>query len=254
MKKVLTVLLRGILIILGSSLIGQTIWLLSIVNFNTGIVATIGLGTVYVLYGVYWDRIKRWLKTRLRKVLFYTAHALHIVMIAILIFISIVGKWDTVTHREDALIVLGAGLQGELITYPLYYRLREAVYYHRSNPDALIVVTGGQGFGETVTEASAMEKFLLGSGVPANKIVKEERATSTYENFVYSKAILDRTLPHGYTTAFVTNNFHVFRANELAKLAGLPSTHLHATLQWYIIPVSYIRESLAIVKLVLLRQ
>ena len=54
----------------------------------------------------------------------------------------------------------------------------------------LIVVSGGQGPQETVTEAEAMRRYLVSCGVAEDHIVKEERATSTLENLQFSDALL----------------------------------------------------------------
>ena len=37
-----------------------------------------------------------------------------------------------------------------------------------------------------------MEKYLIAKGIPKDKILKEEAATSTHENFKNSKEILDK--------------------------------------------------------------
>ena len=110
--------------------------------------------------------------------------------VAIVSFIAVYGQYDNADYNEDAVIVLGAGINGDKVTYPLKVRLDKAIEYHKLNPDALIVVTGGQGFQETVTEAYAMEKYLVQNGVEASKIIKEEKATSTNENMRFSKKLL----------------------------------------------------------------
>lgn len=248
--------IRKLCVLGGTLLIIETLLLLTLINFNTGIVAAIVFGGAYVIYGLYAERLKNFIQHHLwRKIVYYGAHVINIVFIVVMIFISIVGKWDTATYKEDALIVLGAGLRGDVITWPLYYRLEKAVNYAQRNPQAVIVVSGGQGYGESVTEASAMKRFLLSHGVAEKRIITEEKSTSTYENFVYSKRLLDQHFgQQTYTTVYVTNSFHIFRAGQLARLAHLPSNHLHAKIQWYIIPVNYIREVLAIGKLIVLKQ
>ena len=140
---------------------------------------------------------------------------------------------------------------------PLKLRLDKALEYHEKNPDALIIVSGGQGYGEDVTEAFAMKRYLVQNGVPEEIVVEEDKATSTSENMKYSKEILENDF--GYTAdnikiAFVTNNFHVFRSIKLAQLAGFyNTTYLHTSLQWYNYIPNYIRETLAIFKMWLLK-
>ena len=166
--------------------------------------------------------------------------------VAIVSFIAVYGQYDNADYNEDAVIVLGAGINGDKVTYPLKVRLDKAMEYHKLNPDAVIVVTGGQGFQETVTEAYAMEKYLVQNGVEPSKIIKEEKATSTNENMRFSKKLLKEDSK----VVVITNNFHIYRAVSIAKLEGLDNvTHIHAGLQWYNIVPCYIRECLAVLKM-----
>lgn len=175
-------------------------------------------------------------------------------MISVITFIAVFGNKDTATYKEDAVIVLGTGLNGETITLPLQYRLEKTIEYYTKNPNVIIVLSGGQGPDETITEALAMERFLLSKGVPENKMIKEDRSTSTYENFIFSKKLLDNYFKNDYKTIFITNDFHIFRANEISKVAGMNSNHMHAKMEWYLVPITYTREFLAIIKFLILKE
>jgi uncharacterized SAM-binding protein YcdF (DUF218 family) len=168
------------------------------------------------------------------------------------IIIAVYGNTDTVNYNEDAVIVLGAGLRGDKITYPLAYRLDRAVEYLNVNQKALAVVSGGKGSGETVTEAYAMKKYITERGIDPLRIITEEKSTSTSENLRFSKEILDKTLGSGYTCAVITNRFHVLRASLMAKKVGLNATHAGAKIQPYSVPVNYLRELAALLKYFLL--
>jgi len=108
-------------------------------------------------------------------------------------------------------------------------------------------VSGGQGFQESIPEAYAMERYLLARGIPAGKIMMEDKSTSTYENFLFSKALLDKALPSPYTAVLITNDFHVYRAGMIAQSAGITARHIGAPTVWYTVPVSYMREMMAVV-------
>ena len=226
-------------------LIFNALFLFLIINFNTGIVATFIIGCVYLIYGLYYERIQRITQKGMLKWIKRLAIIGNVIMIVFILFIAVFGKIDTATYKEDAVIVLGAGINGETITLPLYYRLEKSIEYFEKNPNAIIVVSGGQGPGESITEALAMERYLLSKGIPQNKILKEESSTSTYENFLFSKKILDDYFKKEYKTIFITNDFHIFRANNISKATGINSNHMHAKVQWYIVPITYIREFLA---------
>jgi len=93
-----------------------------------------------------------------------------------------------------------------------------------------------------------MERYLLERGIPAAQIIREENSTSTFENFSFSQKILEQEFPEGYTVAFITNGFHVYRAERIATLAGIPARHMGASIDWYTVPVTYSREILAVIQ------
>lgn len=92
------------------------------------------------------------------------------------------------------MIVLGAGLRGERVTDLLARRLDAAYDYHLENPNAVIVVTGGQGPGEDIPEARAMKAYLVEKGVPEKQILEEASSTSTEENFCFAREIWNSTV------------------------------------------------------------
>ena len=125
----------------------------------------------------------------------------YVILFSLLCFVFLAGyvlsyAHSTVTYKEDAIIVLGAAVHGKTPSRTLRYRLKKAVDYHEQNPDAIIIVSGGQGAQEDISEAEAMKIYLVENGVASNKIIKEDKSTSTAENFKFSKEILDETFCH----------------------------------------------------------
>lgn len=241
-------LARILWVVVGAVLIVDALVVLVAVSLNSGVIATFGLGVLYLFYGLYRDRINA-------QQAFRSVDALVVIVstLMLLFFASIAahGRTDTASHQEDAVVVLGTALKGEEVTPSLRSRLDVAVEYSSANPDAVIVVAGGQGPGESITEALAMERYLLSHGVAGDRIIREDRSTSTYENFVLAKSLLDARFDTDYTTAFITSDYHVYRAGEIAEGAGVGGTHAHADTPWYQIPVDYVRELMAVTKLVL---
>ena len=86
-----------------------------------------------------------------------------------LLFVS--GWQDTATFEEDAVIVLGCAVEGIEPSEQLRCRLDTALEYHRQNPSAAIIVTGGQGSDENDTEAAVMARYLIAGGVPEEQIL-----------------------------------------------------------------------------------
>lgn len=214
-------------------------------NFNLGNALTLILGLVFVIYSKYFDwinkKLPKWIKSffvlGLIIVLFFTS------------FLFVYGLNDNAQYNEDAIIVLGAAVQGDVPSRSLADRLNTAVKYHKENPEAVIVVSGGKGPQENVTEAYAMEQYLIKNGVSKDKIIKEENATSTYENFLYSKEILDKNLEAGYKVSFVSNEYHIYRARGIAKKIGLTNvTHIHSNTVWHSVVTGTLRECFAVLK------
>ncbi len=213
--------------------------LLFITNFSAGTAFVILLGAAIILLGAV-KKIRKWIRITLIVLISYALLAT--------LFVTVYGKTDNVTYEEDAIIVLGAAVHGEKVGSSLAARLDRAVEYHRQNPDALIVVSGGRGAQEDITEALAMERYLLERGVDPDVIIKEEKATGTDYNFMYSKQLLDERLGDDYTVAFVTTDYHIFRAEFTARKAGFEQiTHAHSAIElWYYLP-STLREVVAII-------
>ena len=219
-------------------------------NFTLGIFLTLFLGLGMFAIGIFREKLKLitsqgfW---KYVKIFIITALCFQFVLIG---FLAIYGQNDNVNYEEDAVIVLGAAVHGDKVSLPLRYRLDKAIEYHFKNPDALIVVTGGKGYQESVTEAFAMKKYLIEHGVDEKIIFMEEKATSTIENMKYSKEILDKKLNSDYRTVVITNDFHIYRGVRYAKSAGFKYvSHMGASITWYNYIPCYLRESLAVLKM-----
>ncbi|MBQ8281202.1 MAG: YdcF family protein [Lachnospiraceae bacterium] len=156
-------------------------------------------------------------------------------------------------HKADYVIVLGAQIRGENITRSLKYRLEAAYEYYRENPDCVIVVSGGQGEGENISEALAMQRYLVEKGVPEDKIIMENKSTSTNENLRFSYEIIKSRGDENVNIVICSNDFHIFRALKLAEKIGIKNPEGLASKSDEILHFSYmVRDSLAIFKEVLL--
>ncbi|WCN38745.1 YdcF family protein [Aneurinibacillus uraniidurans] len=129
-------------------------------------------------------------------------------------------------HAEPGLpymIVLGAAVRGETMSWTLQNRMETALAYLRTNPQTKVIVSGGQGEGENVTEASAMQKFLLANGIASERILLEDKSTSTAKNIRFSHKLLT-----GNRVVLVTSDFHAYRALWLAGREGMQADILTA--------------------------
>lgn len=113
----------------------------------------------------------------------------------------------------DYLIVLGAGLKGDKVSHTLANRLDTAVSYLELNTDTKVIVSGGQGPDEWISEGLAMQRYLLSKGIGADRILMENKSTSTEENIKFSLELIDKNL----SLAIVTSNYHMYRAKYIAR-------------------------------------
>lgn len=146
----------------------------------------------------------------------------------------------------DALVVLGAGLRPDgTPSEALAYRLDAALDYLEDNPETACVVSGGQGLGESRTEADAMYDYLLEQGLDAGRVTREDRSTSTAENVRNSAELLEP----GSSVGIVTNDFHLYRALRIAEKNGLAgASGLAAPSNPLYLPQSTLRECAALAK------
>jgi uncharacterized SAM-binding protein YcdF (DUF218 family) len=117
----------------------------------------------------------------------------------------------------DYLVVLGAQMKATGPSKALQYRLDKAIAYLEENSETKVIVSGGQGADEHVSEAQGMYDYLTRKGVAYNRIIMEDRSRNTFENLTFSAQFLDK---ENATVGVVSNNFHVFRAVKIAQKAG----------------------------------
>ena len=236
---------------LGAFLIINGIVMATLENISMGTWMTLALGALLLLVGIFLKK----LVGHVPKSVMITLIVLFCIGLALFSFLYVFGSIDNTSYKEDALIVLGCGVKGDEPGTNLTERLDCAVEYHKKNPDAIIVVSGGKGDDENVSEAEAMKKYLTERGVPAEIIIKEDKATSTEENFLFSKMILDKYFEGHYRIAFITNDFHIYRSATFAKLTGFAgATHAHSDTTWYTVVPNGLRECITVFKLWILDQ
>lgn len=143
-------------------------------------------------------------------------------------------------HRgADYIIVLGAGVIGTRVTPLLAARINRGIELLHYNPDAVLIMSGGQGTGEDIAEGEAMARYAEQKGVNLEKIIIEGKSRSTEENLSFSRELMDRDRPR---VIVVTTAYHVFRALLLARHHGLKCVGFGAKTKWYFTLNALIRE------------
>lgn len=231
-------------VISGALLLGNTALMMTIANLNFGLLPVALLGTALLVYGLFFEKLP------FRKIISSVLAFGLAVIIAFTSFLALYGRNDNATYEEQTVIVLGCGIRGERVSVGLAKRLNKAYEYHLQNPEAVIIVSGGQGPQEDIPEALAMKRYLVSKGVSEDKIIMEDKSTSTITNFRNSYKIMYENNLSEYSVVFVTNGYHVYRAKEYAESEGFKGiTHLGTDIIWYTIPMNYMREMLAVLKM-----
>lgn len=120
----------------------------------------------------------------------------------------------------DLIVVLGAGLYRNQVTQMLAWRLdRAVVLYQNHHGEPYIVVSGGTGEGDKVSEAEAMKAYLIEQHIPEDRIILEDQSHSTFENLNNTKELINnQAFKH---IAIVTSQFHVLRGLRFAQILNM---------------------------------
>lgn len=121
----------------------------------------------------------------------------------------------------DYFVVLGAKVREDGPSVSLWDRIYGAAEYMHSHPDAIAVVSGGQGNDEPMTEGQAMYDELVKLGIQPERIWIEDRATSTRENITFALDLIEeRTGIRPDTLGVVSSEYHLLRAGLLTRECG----------------------------------
>jgi len=127
-----------------------------------------------------------------------------------------VGSLINTAQPAEHAIVLGMALQNGRPTEDLLSRLDTAQRYLEQNPDATLILTGGNAGEDGRTEAAVMRDLLLERGVSEESLRLEDQAKTTKENFRNTARMIDPTQP----VVLISSNYHMDRAVRTAKSAG----------------------------------
>ena len=149
-------------------------------------------------------------------------------------------------RNADYIIVLGAGIIGSRVTPLLAARIEKGIELLCYNPNAVLIMSGGQGSGEDIPESKAMAAYAASQGVDTEKIIMEQKSVSTQENLRFSRELMNKQKPQ---IIIVTTAYHVFRALILAKQQGIRCVGFGAKTKWYFTLNAFIREFVGYLRL-----
>lgn len=128
------------------------------------------------------------------------------------------------------LFVLGGLIIGEETpSEHLMKRIKKAAEYLDSHPSTIAVACGGCfRDGQKKSEALIIKEHLIALGIDENRIILEDKSTTTNENFKFGKKIIEEHSGKEFyelKTGFLSSDYHLFRAGVIAKINGLPGLH-----------------------------
>ncbi len=171
--------------------------------------------------------------------------AVILIVFILLEIIVISGNFSRPWKNADYIVVLGAKLHGKEPSESLRNRLDAALKYSRDNEKTKIIVSGGQGADEEIPESHAMKNYLLENGIEEDRILVEDKSTSTLENLKFSDELYglkDRKV------LIVTQGYHIFRSKMIAGRLGIKAKGLPAKTPGHTVVKMYLREAGALVK------
>lgn len=210
------------------------------------------LSLVFISFGVFKIKYEEHYIPKYLKIVFRT---FKIITLAILVSFIVVEACicinanDNYNEGPDYIMILGSGLRGKTMLLVQLQRTERALEFIKKHPNVKVIVSGGQGKGEDISEAEAIRVYLVNHGVKNENIIKEDKSKTTMENMKYTKDILQKIDGrNNIKIAIVTSNFHVFRAKLLAQRCGFVSEGVSAPIIQPLIPNYYIREYFGVVK------
>ena len=122
------------------------------------------------------------------------------------------------TQTSDAAIVLGAAVWGGNPSPVLKARLDHALALYQQKTVATIIVTGGTGNGDNMSEAAAGASYLEERGVPATAILLETNGRSTYQSLKAAATLAQAS--NIQSVLLVSDPFHMLRSLKMAGDLG----------------------------------
>ncbi|MDE4455263.1 YdcF family protein [Psychrobacter sp. DAB_AL62B] len=227
MLKTLVTAVRVVLSVVGVAVIVDCIALMTVGKVNFGTVVPLLIGVIFVTHGIFWHAIRhfviqnRWL-TRLWYALWIIFFIWFLSFGVFIFSLQQMKLSKQPTPEVTAIIVLGSGTVAGKPTPTLAKRLDTAAPLITSQKNALVITSGGVGFGQTRSEANIMATYLHETyNIAFEHILQEGKSTSTAENLANSQALLAaKDVSMTAPIAIVTSDFHTIRAAAIARRQG----------------------------------
>lgn len=225
-------------------LIMLAMFLISLPFVNVGNIFGSFVCVLLIFVTLRFDLVKGVLKSTKGKAIIGILLLFIVVFIAFAVFCSVkmLGAMSVENNEPSAVLVLGCQVRGQRPSKMLKRRLDAAIDYINGHEDIPVIVSGGKGYDEEISEALCMRNYLVENGISDEKIIMEDKSTTTDENLEFSMAILDEMkLPH--SIILITDGYHQYRAQLIAEKHGAEKIgSASADTELRFIPTYWVRE------------
>jgi uncharacterized SAM-binding protein YcdF (DUF218 family) len=155
---------------------------------------------------------------------------------------------DAQPKKSDCIIVLGCKVYGSTPSPFLAWRLNKSFELYNRGYGNYIIVSGGKGQGENISEAQAMKNYLVSRGANSSRIIMEDKSASTMANLINSKKIMEKN--NFKTAVIVSNKYHLKRASLISEKQHIDASYAGVFVSQYKTHeiIGYVREIPAIWK------
>jgi len=171
---------------------------------------------------------------RLRRV-FTVCLVIGLLVVGVTECVIIKASFGSPNEPVDYVVVLGAKVRTTGPSASLWDRIHGAYDYLTAHPQAIAVLSGGQGGDEPMAEAQAMYDKLVAMHISPDRLWIEDKATSTWENLHFSLDLIEEKTGHRpEKIGVVSSEYHLFRASLFTKacgaqFVGIPARTSHKT-------------------------
>lgn len=207
-------------------------------EYNIGLITGLGFGILLVLYAIFFKKINTFIKNinskKVGKIFLglISATLSICLVIGVFTFGNVLKYSFKSEEKSDVVIVLGCVVNGDKPGIFLRGRINAAYDYLNDNPNAVAILSGGQGNGENISEAECMYNELTAKGIDKSRLIIENKSTSTRENFKYSAELINKNNIKCDNITIITNDFHEYRASQFAKDNNLVALRYPSKTPW----------------------
>ena len=122
-------------------------------------------------------------------------------------------------RASDVAIVLGAGTDNGILSPVFRERVNHSIHLFKEGKVSYILLTGGFGKNQKISDSRAAVDYALSQGIPEEKILYEEESTITYINLTHAQSLMQQ---HNLTTALIVSDpLHMMRSLKICNKIGL---------------------------------